>query len=289
MGEFYGQVLVGAPGSGKTSYCMNVLERYKDSRNVIAVNLDPANDLGIENFLIDIRELVTVESAMKTHDLGPNGAILHCINVLWMNKKWLLDRLSQHSDSYVIFDCPGQLELFYCESSLKEVLNFLEKSNYRLVVVNFIDVTFCSSPSTFIGCVIDCLSIMLHLEMPQVNVLSKIDLLISSVTLDFPLELYLDLNGLNHLVNSTDCLLDRFKEITEQIVSVVDDYSLVSFIPLSIHDNFCMADVLLECDKANGFIFGRDSESKVEKMFMNAFTDMVYDRIENIKSKYIDI
>ena len=42
---WYGQFVIGAPGSGKTTYC-KVLSQYFEAvkRNHVIINLDPAND-----------------------------------------------------------------------------------------------------------------------------------------------------------------------------------------------------------------------------------------------------
>lgn len=42
----FGQIVVGAPGSGKTTYC-NALQQYFKavSRSHVIVNLDPANEV----------------------------------------------------------------------------------------------------------------------------------------------------------------------------------------------------------------------------------------------------
>ena len=47
----------------------------------------------------------------------------------------------------------------------------------QLAVVNLVDSIHCSNPSTFISTLLTSLSTMMQLELPHVNVLSKIDLL----------------------------------------------------------------------------------------------------------------
>jgi broad-specificity NMP kinase len=41
----FGQIVIGPPGSGKTSYCFYMKDYYEYfGREVVMVNLDPAND-----------------------------------------------------------------------------------------------------------------------------------------------------------------------------------------------------------------------------------------------------
>lgn len=48
---------------------------------------------------------------MNRLDLGPNGALKYCIETLCENKDWLLQKIVDNKDTYIIIDCPG--ELFY--------------------------------------------------------------------------------------------------------------------------------------------------------------------------------
>lgn len=51
----YGQLVIGPPGSGKTTYCHRINEFYKElDRKVAVVNLDPANEQMEYNAEIDV-------------------------------------------------------------------------------------------------------------------------------------------------------------------------------------------------------------------------------------------
>ena len=41
----FGQIVIGPPGSGKTTYCFSIKEYYEHfGRKTMMINLDPAND-----------------------------------------------------------------------------------------------------------------------------------------------------------------------------------------------------------------------------------------------------
>jgi GPN-loop GTPase len=92
-----------------------------------------------------------------------------------------------NKDDYILFDCPGQVELFTHHDSLKRIFKKLEKLDYRvcrhllshlqLVVVNLVDSYCCTDPALYVSAVLLCLKTMLQMEFPFINVLTKIDLL----------------------------------------------------------------------------------------------------------------
>lgn len=69
----FGQLVVGSPGSGKTTYCHG-LQQFLGAlqRPAAIVNLDPANEVLPYDCAVDLRQLITVSDVMKEMDLGPN-------------------------------------------------------------------------------------------------------------------------------------------------------------------------------------------------------------------------
>ena len=79
----FGQLVIGPPGSGKTTYC-NGMQQFLSllGRKAVVVNLDPANDRLPYECAVDLADLVSLEEVMSTMHLGPNGGVWLCIRAL---------------------------------------------------------------------------------------------------------------------------------------------------------------------------------------------------------------
>eukprot|EP00271_Cylindrocystis_brebissonii_P020104 TRINITY_DN6510_c0_g1_i2.p1 TRINITY_DN6510_c0_g1~~TRINITY_DN6510_c0_g1_i2.p1 ORF type:complete len:158 (+),score=33.63 TRINITY_DN6510_c0_g1_i2:165-638(+) len=101
---------------------------------------------------------------------------------------------------------------------------------------------------------------MLHLELPHINVLSKIDLVESYGTLAFNLEYYTEVQDLSYL---QDCLEKeeeagqrrslKFKKMNAALCEVIEDFALVSFETLAIQDKESVAHLIQVLDKSIGY------------------------------------
>ena len=61
----FGQIVIGPPGSGKTTYCDGMSQFLKSlGRNVAIVNLDPANEMIPYKADVDVAELIQVRFKM---------------------------------------------------------------------------------------------------------------------------------------------------------------------------------------------------------------------------------
>lgn len=66
----------------------------------------------------------------------------------------------------------------------------------RLAAVHLVDAHLCSDPAKYISALLLSLSTMLHLELPHVNLLSKIDLIEQYGKLQFNLDFYTEVSCL---------------------------------------------------------------------------------------------
>ena len=62
--------------------------------------------------------------------------------------------------------------------NLKKILSILcNEWHYRLTAIELVDAHLCTDPSKYISMLMLSLNTMLHLELPHINVLSKVDLI----------------------------------------------------------------------------------------------------------------
>lgn len=264
----FGQIVLGPPGSGKTKYC-SIMQEVLNSlgRQCFVINLDPANDRLCYDCPINIFELITVEDVMINCKLGPNGALVYCMEFLETNIEWLTKSLEQlckkNKDAYLLFDFPGQVELYTHHNSVRNIIQKLVSLDYRLCCVNLVDSYYASDPAKFISVLLTSLSTMLQIELPHVNIFSKMDLIKQYGELAFNLDFYTDVLDLSYLVETldNDRFLAKFKKLNKKICDVVNDYSLLSFLPLNIQKKKSVIKCIQQIDRANGFIYGSyDSE-----------------------------
>lgn len=129
----FGQVVIGPPGSGKTTYCRGMCDFLsRVGRKVVVINLDPANEGLPYECAVDLSELITLEDVMEGLKLGPNGGLIYCMEYLESNLDWLEAKLKQHHDCYFLFDCPGQVELYTHHSSVRNIFAQLSRWSFRV-------------------------------------------------------------------------------------------------------------------------------------------------------------
>uniref|UniRef100_L7M860 GPN-loop GTPase 3 n=1 Tax=Rhipicephalus pulchellus TaxID=72859 RepID=L7M860_RHIPC len=255
----YAQLVMGPAGSGKSTYCSTIAKHCEAvGRTVHVVNLDPAAEYFDYNVAFDVRSLIQVDDVMEDEELafGPNGALVFCFEYLSENVEWLEEQLGEDSDDYFIFDCPGQIELYTHLDVMTRLVRTLEAWEFRVCGVFLIDSQFLVDTSKFFSGVLSALAAMVNFEIPHVNVITKMDLLNRAGRRKIGRFLEPD----SSLLLEDDRLGERHSRLSEAIAKVVEEYSLVKFMPLNIKVEESIGDLLLVID--NAIQYGEDLDVK---------------------------
>lgn len=151
----------------------------KLKRNVVTINLDPANiHVGFQpNF--DVCSIINVVDQMKEQQLGPNGTLMYYMEVISKSTKQICEALKPliKKATYFLIDCPGQVELYTHSECMRNFVEVFQKElNATLATVNLVDITLASTTGGFLGQSLMSLGMMLRMYTPHINVLSKYDL-----------------------------------------------------------------------------------------------------------------
>ena len=214
-------------------------------RNLRVINLDPAAESFKYHCDIDVRDLISVKDVMEKKKLGPNGALIFCMEYLIKNITWLDDQVSVLGDNvYFILDCPGQLELYSHYSIMKSLTISLRKMGVNVCSVFCLDSTFLQEQSKFIsGCLLSLAS-MVQLELPHLTVVTKCDLIEDKSLLD-------NLHELDPKTISCDLPLmmgKKMEKLNEALTGLIDSFSLVDLYPLNADDEDSINAVLYHAD-----------------------------------------
>ena len=290
------------------------------------------------------QDVINLSSVMSKLNLGPNGGLLYCMEYIEQHISDICDmiysniitKLNQDEEKnggnnmYLLFDLPGQVELYTHGTCVHNLIHTLiKKLNLRLCVVQLIDSYYCLNVSNFISAVLLNTTTMLRLELPTINVLSKVDLLYTTFNgeqLPFSLDYFTNCNDLYRLLDYlqhssqgqgggsgsgggsssrseggngnvnggyddydddedyyndnyskqdsiNDSIYDdveyqnvlskrkkskfyiKHEKLHKAFIEIIDDFSLVSFIPLDISNIESMGRIITKIDKCNGYVY----------------------------------
>lgn len=177
-----------------------------------AINLDPAAKYIPFSSSIDIRDTVDYLEVMRQHKLGPNGAILTCLNLFATKFDQVMGILekrafgggtgddgdgeeasgdekpkededtasnntatSNPSLDYILIDTPGQIEAFTWSASGSIVTSALA-TTFPTILAFVIDTPRCAaSVHTFMSNMLYACSMLYRAKLPMVVVLNKTD------------------------------------------------------------------------------------------------------------------
>lgn len=172
--------VTGTAGSGKSLLTSRMYQWYKDNNFLPAiVNLDPAvSNLPYEAD-VDIRNYININDLMEEYDLGPNGAIIMANDIIATKINEIQEEINEINPDYLLIDTPGQIELFAYRASGPFIVSNLDAENK--VTVFLMDGVLLSNPTNFVSLSLLSISINLRLKIPQINAITKRDLIIDKL------------------------------------------------------------------------------------------------------------
>lgn len=131
----------------------------------------------------------------------------------------------------------------------------------QMVCVHLSDSICVTQPSLYVSNVLLSLRAMIQMDMPHVNVLSKIDKVSSYDELPFNLEYYTDVDDLTYMTpyleaESPALRSERFGRLNEAVAGLIESYGLVRYEVLAVENKKSMLHLLRVIDRAGGYVFG---------------------------------
>lgn len=272
----FGVLVMGPAGAGKTTFCTALIQHLQTiRRSCFYVNLDPAADSFAYTPDLDIRDLISLDDVMEDMSLGPNGGLIFCFEFLLQNLDFLHTAIDPLSEEYfIIFDLPGQIELYTHIPLLPELIKFLSRQgplNINLCVTYLLEATFVVDKAKFFAGTLSAMSAMVMMELPHVNILSKMDLINGQVN-NTQLKKFVDPDA--NLIDDGDTERSEifpsedtfdpsdptevdqlmsggsFKKLNRAVARLIDDFSMVSFLKLNVNDEESVGDILSYIDNA---------------------------------------
>lgn len=210
---------------------------------------------------------------MEEMSLGPNGGLIYCFEFLMENLDFLTDPLEEVTEDYlIIFDMPGQIELYTHVPILPDLVKQLMRGslNINMCAAYLLESTFIIDRPKFFSGTLSAMSAMLMLEMPHINILSKMDLVKGQVAkrdikrfLNPDADLIDDDRAQRMEEDQQDSEQDpdpaltenlmagsSFNKLNRAVAQLIDDFSMVSFLKLDAQDEDSVGAVLSYIDDA---------------------------------------
>ena len=165
-------------GSGKSTltHRLNV-HCYENDVDSYFINLDPAVLDVPYGVNIDIRDSIKYKEVMTKHSLGPNSAILTCLNLFCTNIDKVVTFLEENASKveYIFVDTPGQIEVFTWSASGSIITEVLGATFPTMILFSIDSVRCTSDPLCFMSCILYATAIMCKTQLPMVLLFNKKD------------------------------------------------------------------------------------------------------------------
>ena len=254
--------VTGPAGTGKTSFCTNFYRYLGDlGKEAYYINLDPSALAKIE-YLFDIGDYFPSRRTMKEESLGPNGSLIRSLEYLSENIQEM--EIFEFSDnSIVLVDCPGQVELYMHYDLIPKIVSRFLDHNNQCAILYLIESHYLNNFEKFISACTSCLVTFSLFGLPQINIISKMDLICESFSSDNNLiELYyekyndffsLDVNAIKEKLRGTKNV--KYENLIQKLVELVEICGIGEFIPYDVKNLELNEFIFLKICEATNFSF----------------------------------
>lgn len=167
----------GTAGSGKTTMVKEFQEYLLDQEmDVAVVNMDPAVERLPYTPDFDVRDYVDAVEVMERYGLGPNSSLIVSVDLLLTKATEIKNDVGNIEANYVLVDTPGQVELFAYRDTGRTFSSLLVGDS-KSVNVFLLDAFLARDARSYVSLLLLSSSVRFKLGIPQLNVLSKIDLI----------------------------------------------------------------------------------------------------------------
>lgn len=167
---------VGTAGSGKSTLTHAFADWLRSAKlSVGTVNLDPGVLQLPYGPDVDVRDYVSLQGVMEKYNLGPNGGLVAAIDLISTHLDTLQEEITDLGVDFLLLDTPGQIELFAFRETGPLIVSSLAGESKMLVYL--VDAAFGKTPSGLVSSLLLSASVLVRLQVSQLNVLSRADLL----------------------------------------------------------------------------------------------------------------
>ena len=237
-------IVLGMAGSGKTTFVQKLEEEIanKDKESYI-INLDPAVMDTLYEPNLDIRDTVKYKEVMVSNNLGPNGAILTCLNLFSTNIDKVVSILESKKDlDFIITDTPGQLEVFSWSASGKLISDSFSLL-FPSILIYIIDLPRCSNPNTFSSNMLYALSIMYKMKLPLLIAFNKSDIAKDSKVIEW----MDDYESLQSVLKKKDDYMSTFSSSLSLLLN--EFYKTIKYVKVSSVTGEGFDDLIKKCEE----------------------------------------
>ena len=277
--------------SSQTTFCSALITHLQHNRrSSFYINLDPAAETFDHEPDLDIKDLISLTDVMEEMGLGPNGGLIYCFEFLLQNLDFISEAIEDLSEEYmIVIDMPGQIELYTHVPVLPALVKHLTMQgglSVNLAAAYLLEATFVVDRAKFFAGTLSAMSAMIMLEVPHVNILSKMDLvkgqvgkrelkrfldpdttLLDDDPADYGYKPQEDDGHGDPLQAGQMMRGESFRRLNRAVAGLIESFAMVSYLRLDVRDEDSVGSILSYIDDAIQFHEAqepRDTQDKIE-------------------------